>query len=72
MLVAFAPLRADDAYIVARYVTQWWTGHGLVYNAGERVQMFTSPLHVAVSLGLNALCMALIAWMFRTGYRLKQ
>jgi len=27
---------------------------------------------VAVMLGLNAFCLAVIAWMFRTGYRLKQ
>ena len=27
---------------------------------------------VAVMLGLNALCLAVIAWMFRSGYRLKQ
>jgi ABC-2 type transport system permease protein len=27
---------------------------------------------VAVTLAINAICMALIAWMFRTGYRLKQ
>jgi len=27
---------------------------------------------VAVMLAINALCMAVIAWMFRTGYRLKQ
>lgn len=27
---------------------------------------------VLVMLGINALCMAVIAWMFRTGYRLKQ
>jgi ABC-2 type transport system permease protein len=27
---------------------------------------------VAVMLALNAICMAVIAWMFRTGYRLKQ
>jgi ABC-2 type transport system permease protein len=27
---------------------------------------------IAVMLGLNALCLAVIAWMFRTGYRLKQ
>jgi hypothetical protein len=23
-------------------------------------------------IGLNALCLAVIAWMFRSGYRLKQ
>jgi len=27
---------------------------------------------VAVMLAINALCMAVIAWMFKTGYRLKQ
>jgi len=27
---------------------------------------------VAVVFGLNAICLAVIAWMFRTGYRLKQ
>ena len=27
---------------------------------------------VAVMLAINAVCMAVIAWMFRTGYRLKQ
>ena len=27
---------------------------------------------VAVTLALNGLCLAVIAWMFRTGYRLKQ
>ena len=27
---------------------------------------------VAVMVGINAICMAVIAWMFRTGYRLKQ
>jgi ABC-2 type transport system permease protein len=27
---------------------------------------------VAMTLAINAICMALIAWMFRTGYRLKQ
>ena len=27
---------------------------------------------LAVMIGINALCMAVIVWMFRTGYRLKQ
>ena len=27
---------------------------------------------IAVTLGIIAVCMAVIAWMFRTGYRLKQ
>ena len=27
---------------------------------------------VLVTLAINAVCMAVIAWMFRTGYRLKQ
>jgi ABC-2 type transport system permease protein len=27
---------------------------------------------VAVTIGIIAICMAVITWMFRTGYRLKQ
>jgi ABC-2 type transport system permease protein len=27
---------------------------------------------IAVVIAMNALCMGVIAWMFRTGYRLKQ
>jgi ABC-2 type transport system permease protein len=27
---------------------------------------------LAVMVAINAICMAVIAWMFRTGYRLKQ
>jgi len=27
---------------------------------------------IAVTLGIIAVCMAVVAWMFRTGYRLKQ
>ena len=45
MAVAYFPLPADDAYIVARYVSQLYAGHGLVYNEGEFVNALTSPLH---------------------------
>ena len=61
MLVAYAPLRADDAYIVARYATQWWRGHGLVYNVGERIAMFTSPLHTGLSVALAAFAVDVVA-----------
>ena len=36
----------DDAYIYLRYTENWSEGHGLVYNAGERVIAFTSYLFV--------------------------
>src|SRR4051812_1835616 len=48
MWIAFFPLLADDAYIAARYVGQLYAGHGLVFNAGERVNALTSPLHTLV------------------------
>lgn len=48
MWVAFFPLLADDAYIPARYVRQLYAGHGLVFNAGERINALTSPLHTLV------------------------
>ena len=39
---------ADDGFIYLRVVRQIRTGHGPVFNAGERVEAFTSPLWVAV------------------------
>ena len=35
---------ADDAFIDFRYVQQIQAGHGLVFNVGQRVEAFTSPL----------------------------
>jgi arabinofuranosyltransferase len=35
----------DDAFITFRCVDNLVRGHGLVYNVGERVQVFTSPLY---------------------------
>ena len=34
----------DDAFISLRVVDNFVNGHGLVYNLGERVQVFTHPL----------------------------
>jgi hypothetical protein len=50
-LVAFALFRAlrhDDAYIAFQYARNWAEGRGLVFNPGERVFGFTSPLQVMV------------------------
>jgi arabinofuranosyltransferase len=38
------PAAYEDAYITFRYAAQFVAGHGLVYNVGERVMGFTSPL----------------------------
>jgi hypothetical protein len=38
------PGGAEDAYITFRYARDLATGHGLVYNPGERVMGFSSPL----------------------------
>jgi arabinofuranosyltransferase len=42
----------DDALIYFRYIRNCLAGHGLVYNAGERFNALTSPLHVYVSLAI--------------------
>lgn len=34
----------EDAYITFRYVDNLFSGHGLVFNVGERVQGYTHPL----------------------------
>jgi arabinofuranosyltransferase len=51
------PTAYEDAYITFRYAAQLVAGHGLVYNVGERVMGFTSPLWT--------LWTALGVWMVR-------
>lgn len=46
---AFAGLPHDDAFIAFRYAENLARGNGLVFNPGERVLGFTSPLHVLVA-----------------------
>lgn len=36
----------DDPFITLRYAANLLHGHGLVFNIGERVEGFSSPLHV--------------------------
>jgi arabinofuranosyltransferase len=46
------PWMLDDAFISFRYVQNFVSGHGLVYNAGERVEGYTTFLWVVLlSLG---------------------
>ncbi|MFO1305781.1 MAG: hypothetical protein U1F54_18795 [Burkholderiales bacterium] len=72
MTVAFFPLHADDAYIVARYAEQLHAGHGPVFNKGEAVNALTSPAHFGTLVALRsvaddpvtiyrALCSVLVA-----------
>ena len=39
----------DDPYITFRYAANLLAGHGPVFNLGERVEGYTSPLHLALS-----------------------
>ena len=39
---------SDDAYITLRTVENWLSGHGPVWNVGERVQTYTHPLWLCV------------------------
>jgi arabinofuranosyltransferase len=48
----------DDGFITFRVVDQVFAGNGPVYNAGQRVEAFTSPLH----LGLLIVLRALLGW----------
>ena len=48
------PFAGEDAYITFRYAENWARGLGPVYNAGERVMGFSSPLWTAW-LALGAL-----------------
>lgn len=45
----------EDAFINFRVIHQLLAGHGPVWNAGERVQVFTSPLWLMLTAGLAAI-----------------
>ncbi len=46
---------ADDAFITLRTIGNALSGHGLVWNAGERVQAFTHPLWLALLTLVSAI-----------------
>jgi len=39
---------SDDAYVTLRTVDNWVSGHGPIWNPGERVQAYTHPLWMLV------------------------
>lgn len=45
---------SDDGYIVYRYARNALAGHGFVYNPGEAVQGYTSPLWLLLLTGAGA------------------
>ncbi len=45
-------MTVDDAYITFRYAHNIIAGHGPVFNVGERVEGFTSPFHLLLSVGM--------------------
>lgn len=51
----------EDAYINLRVVEQIFAGHGPVFNAGERVEVGTSPLWIAVLV----VARLLFGWLLR-------
>jgi len=61
----------DDTFIHLQYARQLATGHGLVFNAGERVYGCTSPLWVALiaagmALGLDGIVVARVLGLAAT------
>jgi len=54
LFAVILPLAAEDAYITFRYAWNLQAGNGFVYNPGERVMGFTSPLWaVWMALGIR-------------------
>jgi arabinofuranosyltransferase len=54
---------SDDGFINFRYVDQIRHGNGPVFNAGERVEAFTSPLWLAVLLCLDLVLPLRLEWI---------
>ncbi|KPL18010.1 MAG: hypothetical protein AMJ92_10055 [candidate division Zixibacteria bacterium SM23_81] len=46
--ICIYPWMLDDAFILFRYAENFFSGHGLVYNIGERVEGYTSFLWVVL------------------------
>jgi arabinofuranosyltransferase len=51
---------ADDAFITFRYTDNLIKGHGLVFNLGDRVEGFTSPLWTLLLAALGSLQLDLL------------
>jgi arabinofuranosyltransferase len=54
-LIVLCAWQSDDAYITFRTVRNAWSGHGLTWNPGERVQAYTHPLWMILCLGCYGL-----------------
>ena len=59
-LYLFRTYMVDDAFISLRYVRNALAGHGLVYNLGDRVEGFTSPLFILLNYILGRIGIDLI------------
>src|SRR3954462_8506961 len=46
------PITTDDSYITLRYAHNLISGHGAVSNPGERVEGYSSPLHMLLLAAL--------------------
>lgn len=53
--LAVTAWQSDDAYITFRTVDNLFTGHGLRWNADERVQSYTHPLWLLLAVGCRAI-----------------
>jgi hypothetical protein len=61
-------IASDDAFISFRYAKNLADGHGLVFNVGERVWGFTSPLQTLVLALLTRVGMDTVWAAFSTGF----
>jgi len=61
-------IASDDAFISFQYARNFATGHGLVFNVGERVWGFTSPLQTLILGSLTALGADTVRTAYVTGF----
>ena len=59
-LYLFRTYMVDDAFISLRYVRNALAGHGLVYNIGDKVEGFTSPLDILLNFILGRMGIDLV------------
>jgi hypothetical protein len=61
-------IASDDAFISFQYARNLANGHGLVFNQGERVWGFTSPLQTVLLGGLSAFGLDTVRTAFVTAF----
>jgi hypothetical protein len=67
-LLYYLPRTVDDMFIFLRYAEQWASGHGLVYNVGQRVEGHSSPAWMLLLMAGELVGQGGVGWAKALGF----